>query len=225
MLVCPYCGARVSHQGRDNWFECPSCRQWICLRVGQNGSTWFDTGVLANGMIHSVQIVRERGQPVRTPMREQPETPPSALPNIGNMDLPAVRTQRQRITTRLRQLEADIQRVINLRTQNLQNDQLTRQYNTELSQFTQEQNELHQFQQRLTERENSLQPVTTPATGPGSSSPSGLIFGCGTVLGFAGIMVFTRMINLHLDSRAFMWVILIAVGAGFCTWLIAQFNR
>src|SRR5687767_13847276 len=106
MLKCPFCGERVAHQGRDNWFECPVCRQWICLRVNQNGSTWFESGVLANGVIQPVEIVRGRGQPARAAVRGQKATTERELPKISEMDLPAIQTQRQQVAAKLRELES-----------------------------------------------------------------------------------------------------------------------
>src|ERR687891_619602 len=107
MLECPFCQERVKHQGRDNWFECPACQNWSRLRVNQNGSRWLEAGYYANDNIHPLQFARTSGQPPRGSAR-------ISRPKIGDMDLETVQAQRQRVVVKLRDLEEDIQRVIDL---------------------------------------------------------------------------------------------------------------
>jgi hypothetical protein len=221
MLICPYCLERVPHEGRNKWFRCPMCNKWLCLRE-QNGLRWIESRVAEDEQMPSTRPPGEDGS---LPLKENRPTDAITPQNVRELDLQRVRSELQRVTSRLRELTNDIGRNTRLQEQNNQSEQLVRQYDTKLRRLKQESEELKQYEERLTERENNLQEVATPTTGTGTSSPSGLIIGCGTILGFAGIMAFTRLINLHLDSRAFIWVILIAVVSGLLTWLIAQFNR
>ena len=222
MLECPSCGQRVNHQGRDNWFECPACRNWLRLRVNSNGSTWLELGVLANGYIQPVQLVRQPGTPSRAPVSGQNS---ASLPNVDQLDLETVQTYRQRIAAKLRELENNIQRAISLRNQSRQNEQSTGPFNSALSLYTREQNEWQQYDQLLEKREEVLrQEERERARQAGSSGGSGIVFGCGTILAGVGIYAFSRMIGLQLDLRMFMYLALIAFVSGLITIVIAQFD-
>jgi hypothetical protein len=141
------------------------------------------------------------------------------------MDLQTIKTQRQRVATRLRELENNIQRVINLRNQNRQNEKLIHKYNTELSLCTEEQNEWQQYEQQLEEREAAIiQEESDRGWETGSSGGSGIAFGCGTILAGVGIFVFSRMVGFHLDFGGYMLLALIAVVSGLLTIVIAQFD-
>ena len=98
MLECPFCHEQVKHQGRDNWFDCPACQNWIRLRVNQNGSKWLEAGYYANEDIHPLQFGRQPGQPPRASNR-------ASRPNIQDMDLESVQAQRQRAAAKLHDLE------------------------------------------------------------------------------------------------------------------------
>jgi hypothetical protein len=187
------------------------------LRVSQNGSTWLELGVLANGIIQPVELVRQSGQPARVPVRAQNS---ASAPNVGEMDLQTVQTYRQKVAAKLQELETNINRVISLRNQNRQNEQLTIQYNTELSRYTREQNEWRGYDGQLEKRLEEIQ----RARQAGSSGGSGMVFGCGTLLAGLGIIVFSRLVGFPIDFRAFMFLALIALASGLLTLFIAQLD-
>jgi DNA repair exonuclease SbcCD ATPase subunit len=220
MLECPFCGERLAQQGRDSWFECPSCGNWIRRRINRNGIVWFEAGVFVSGNIQPVQVPSRQVQPPQ-PARSPSQGPPRDLPNIDQMDLPAVQAERSRIEARLRELEAEIQRASRARTQNPTGEQL-RRYNAELRQCLDEQERLQNRDQLLQERVTALQAQQAQARQSGSSGPAfGFIFG---FLLAAGVLyAFTRMINLSLDPRAIGIAVLIAAASGFVTFFIALF--
>ena len=219
MLECPFCHERVKHQGRDNWFECPTCRNWIRLRVNQNGARWLEAGFYANGNIHPLQLSRQPGHAPRTPRNHRGRV---SRPNIRDMDRETVQAQRQRTGLRLRALEEDIQRVINLRSENLRNEQLTSQFNTELSRLTQEQNEWKLYERQLTKREHELIEEEKEQARQARSSGLGLAFWFGTILSGAGIYAFSQLMELQLDLAGYLYLVLIAVISGFATIIIAR---
>jgi hypothetical protein len=149
------------------------------------------------------------------------QAPARNLPAINQMDLPAVQAERRQIETRLRELEAEIQRVSRLRPPNPTPEQL-RRYNAELRQCLDEQERLQNRDQRLQERLTALEAQQAQARQTGSSGPAfGFVFG---FLLAAGVLYgFTRMINLSLDPRAIGIAVLIAFASGFVTFLIALF--
>lgn len=222
MLECPHCGERVDHQGRDHWFNCPSCGYWIRLRVSNSGSTWFQGGVMVNGEIRPMDENRGPVQAVRAQVRGLHPLPSASRLNIDQMDLQTVQAQRQQIVVRQRELESSIRRLIGLLSQNPQGEQL-RQYSAELNRDTDEQNNLQRRDQRLAERESALQQEAAQARQSGSSG-AGVVFVLGAILAAADIYVFTRMINLHLDPRAILIAILIALVSGLLTLFITIFD-
>ena len=217
MLECPFCHERVKHQGKDNWFECPTCQNWIRLRVNQNGSRWLEGGYYANEDIHPLQLARQTGQPPRASSR-------IGRPNIQDMALETVQAQRQRVSAKLRDLEQDIQRVITLRSENLRNEQLTSQYNTELSRYTREQNDWKLYERQLAGRENELLEEVREQTRQARSSGVGLAFGFGAILSGAGIYAFSQLIGLQLDLKSYLYLFLIALISGFVTIIITRID-
>lgn len=221
MLECPSCRQRVMHRGQDNWFECPNCRNWIRLRVDRTGSTWLELGVFRGNVIQPVQF---------SPTQSQPASLSPASTNIpkrpipDQMDMNALRTQQRLVREQLRKLEHNIERVIGLRSQNRQDDQLTRRYNTELSQYTQEQNDLKQYELQLIERESTLLEQEAQSTGATGGNGCAVVMVSGTILMGAGLLIFSRMIGLHVDFRIFLMIALISTVSGVLTWVIAQFN-
>jgi hypothetical protein len=216
MLECPFCHEQVKHQGRDNWFECPACQNWVRLRVNQNGSRWLEAGYYANDAIHPLQLARQTAQP-RTSGR-------ASRPNVQDMDLETVQAQRERTVIKLRHLEQDIQRVITLRSENLRNEQLTSQYNLELSRYTREQNDWKLYERQLATRENELLEEAREQARQARSSGVGLAFLFGAILSGAGIYAFSQLIGLHLDLRAYLYLFLIALISGFVTLIITRFD-
>jgi hypothetical protein len=226
MLECPFCGERVAARVFDNWFECPGCQYWLRLRRKDDQTRTLDMGVSIRGEIQPVQIdprqVRLRSGARRV---QQAAAPRPSLPDVQEMDLQAVRTQRKQVTLRRRELETSIQRAIDLRAQSQQNDALLRQYTAELSELTREQDELNRHDQQLGERETFLRDQAAQAARQTTTSTALPIFGCSSVVVAGAIYLFTMMINLHLDPRAFVVLILIALGAGVVMLLISQMNR
>lgn len=217
MLECPFCHEHVKSQRRDNWFECPACQNWIRLRVNQNGSRWLEAGYFANDEIHTLQLARQPGQAPRSTGRP-------SRPNIQEMDLENVQAQRQRAAARLRNLEQDIQRVITLRSENLRNEQLTSQYNTDLSRLTREQNEWKQYEKQLAERENELLEEAREQARQARSGGLGLAFWFGTILSSAGIYAFCELMGLQLDFMAYVYLVLIALISGFVTLILTRID-
>ena len=217
MPECPFCREQVKHQGRDKWFECPACQNWVRLRVSQNGSRWLEAGYYANDDIHPLQLNRQVSQPPRSSGRV-------SRPNVKDMDLETVQAQRQRTAARLRSLEQDIQRVITLRSENLRNEQLTSQYNTELSRYTREQNDWKLYERQLAGREHELMEEIKEQVRQARGSGIGLAFGFGAVLSGAGIYAFSQLIGLQLDLKAYLYLFLIALISGFVTIIITRID-
>ena len=143
---------------------------------------------------------------------------PRSLAPINQMDLATVQAERSRIEIRQRELEAEIQRLSRLRLQNPPSDQRSR-YNNELRQYADEQERLQERDERLEERAAMLQPQ---ARQTGGSGPA-IAFVYGSLLAVGVMYALTRAINLTLDLRAIGVAALIAVAAGFLTFLIALF--
>jgi hypothetical protein len=217
MLECPYCHERVKSQGRDHWFECPACQNWIRVRINQNGSRWLEAGYYANEEIHPLQLTRQQSQPPRSSSR-------IGRPNIQEMDLETVQAQRQRAAAKLHNLEQDIQRVITLRSENLKNEQLTSQYNTELSRYAREQNDWKLYERQLAGREGELLEEARQQARQARSSGLGLAFWFGALLSGAGIYAFSQLTGLQLDLRASLYLFLIALISGFVTIIITRID-
>lgn len=217
MLECPFCHEQVKPQGRDRWFECPDCQNWVRLRVNQSGSRWLEAGYFANDEIHPLQISQRAVQPPRTTTRV-------SRPNVQDMDLETVQAQRQRVTSRLRKLEQDIQHVITQRNENLRNEQLTSQYNAELSRLTREQNDWKQYERQLAERENEVLEEAKEQARQARSSGLSLGFWLGMTLSGLGIYAFSQLIGLQLDLMAYLYLVLIAVISGFVTLIITKID-
>ena len=217
MLECPFCHERVKSQGRDTWFECPSCQNWVRLRVNQNGARWLEGGYYANEDIHPLQLARQPSQPPRSSSR-------TARPNVKDMDLETVQAQRQRAVAKLRNLEQDIQRVINQRSENLRNAELTSQYNAELSQYTREQNDWKAYERQLAGRENELLEEMREQARQTRSSGLGIAFWFGAVLSGAGIYAFSQLMGLQLDLKAYLYLFMIALLSGFVTIIITRID-
>ena len=217
MLECPFCHEHVKAQRRETWFECPACQNWIRLRVHQNGSRWLEGGYYANDEIHPLHLARQPGQAPRSPSRP-------SRPNVAEMDMEAVRAHRQRAAIKLRDLEQEIQRVITLRSENLRNEQMTSQFNTELSRLTREQNDWKQYERQLAGRENRLLEEEREQMRQARSGGIGLAFWLGTILSGAGIYAFSELIGLQLDLQAYLYLALIALISGFVTFIITKLD-
>ena len=215
MLECPFCHEQVKSQRRENWFECPACQNWIRMRVHQNGSRWLEAGYYAHDEIHPLHLSRQQGQAPRSSGRP-------SRPNVREMDLETVQAQRQRTAARLRNLEQDIQRVITLRSENLRNEQLTSQYNTDLSRYAREQNEWKQYEKQLAERESELLEEERELARQARSRGLGLAFWFGTLLSGAGMYAFSELLGLQLDLQAYLYMALIALISGFVTIIITK---
>ncbi len=204
MLECPVCSELVLAPDNGVGFECPVCGSWIRRRI----------------TLERAPLQRPAASPAG---RRATQAPARNLPAINQMDLPAVQAERRQIEIRLRELEAEIQRVSRLRPQNPTAEQL-RRYNTELRQCIDEQNLLQDRDQRLQDRATILEAeeARVRTRQRGSSAPAfGFIYG---FLLAAGVMyALTRTINLSLDPRAVGVAVLIAVGSGFLTFLISLF--
>ena len=214
MVECPFCGVQIDVRGRENWTTCPACGNWIERQVNPNGIVYFQTGMLINRVVRAVQLLPQDGQAVRAPNPGPTPVPRRTLPNVNQMEnLASVRAQRQENNARLRQLGLDIQRLNNLLTQNRQNAQLTQRYSAERSRYTAEQTERRQYAEQLNAREFAIQSAQAGRSVPTPPrSGSSRAFIGGTILTAASIFAFTRMINLHLDPRAYMVLFLIATG-------------
>jgi hypothetical protein len=221
MLECPFCHEQVKHKGRDHWFECPTCQNWIRLRVHQNGSRWLEAGYYANEEIHPLQLAPQPRQASRTSKELRGKL---SRPNVQDMDLETVQAQRQRAAAQLRNLEQDIQRVITLRSENLKNGELTSQYNTELSRFTREQNDWKLYERQLAKRENELLEEIKEQARQTRSSGVGLAFWFGAILSGASIFAFGQLIGLQLDLRSYLYLFLIALISGFVTIIVTRFD-
>lgn len=217
MLECPFCYERVKPQGRDKWFECPACQNWIRLRVHQSGSRWLEAGYYANEDIHPLQLARQSGQLPRTSGR-------ISRPNVQDMDLETVQAQRQRVRAKLLNLEEDIQRAITLRSESRKNEQLTSQYNTDLSRYTREQNDWKLYERQLAERENELLEEAREQARRARSSGLGLAFWFGAILSGGGIYAFSWLIGLHLDLRAYLYLFMIALISGFMSLILTKID-
>jgi hypothetical protein len=216
MLECPFCHEHVKSRWRDHWFECPSCQNWIRLRVGPNGSRWLEAGFYANDEVHPLQ---QLSRPASQPSRGSKE---SRRPNVRAMDRETVQAQRLRVSARLRDLEQDMQRVITLRSENLRNEQLTSQFNADLSRYAREQNEWKEYERQLAEREHELLEDERELARQQRSSGLGLAFWFGTFLSGAGIYAFSRLMGLQLDLISYLYLALIAVISGFVTLIITK---
>jgi len=140
------------------------------------------------------------------------------------MDLETVQAQRQRAAARLRSLEQDIQRVITLRSENLRNEQLTSQYNTELSRYTREQNDWQLYERQLAGRENELLEEARELARQARGSGIGLAFWFGAILSGGGIYAFSQLIGLQLNLQAYLYLFLIALISGFVTLIITRID-
>lgn len=227
MLECPFCGEQVRPQNNTNGFRCPNqeCRNWIRLRASQNRSAWLEPGVRTDGRFQPILLVSppEQRDASTSAQRRPASGTRRNYPNVDELDLQAVRTQRQEAATRRRQLDEQIDETYRLRANNLQNEPLVRRYNTDLSRYFEEQNDLQQLAQQLADREAALQEEQRRAQ-PASSSNVGWQFGCSMFVAAAALVLFTRLINLSLDSHAITVLILIAFGSGVATFIIAQIN-
>ena len=222
MLECPFCHEQIKPQGRDHWFECPACQNWIRLRANQSGSRWLEAGYYANEDIHPLQLARPLGQPPRT--AKELRGGRVSRPTLQAMDLEAVQAQRQRVAAKLRTLEQDIQRVISLRSENLRNEQLTSQYNTDLSRYAREQNDWNLYDRQLAGREKELLEEAKEQARQARSSGVGLAFWVGAVLSGAGLYAFSQMLGLQLDLKAYLYLFLIALASGFVTIIITRID-
>jgi hypothetical protein len=189
------------------------------MRANPNGSRWLEAGFYANEDIHPLQFAR---QPAHPPRASREQRARASRTDVGEMDRETVQAQRQRAATRLRSLEEDIQRVISLRGANLRNEQMTSQYNEELSRLAREQNEWKLYERQLAGRENELIEEERELARQARSSGTGLAFWFGTLLSGAGIYTFSRLIGLPLDLQAYLYVALIALISGFMTVIIAK---
>ena len=219
MLECPFCQERVKPQGRDRWFECPACQNWIRLRTNQSGSNWLEAGYYANEDIHPLQFARQSSQLPRASGRvSRPNT------NVQEMDLETVQAQRQRARAKLLNLEEDIQRAITLRSENRRNEQLTSQYNTDLSRYTREQNDWKLHERQLAERENELLEEAREQARRARSAGLGLAFWFGAILSGGGIYAFSWLIGLHLDLKAILYLLAIALISGFMSLILTKID-
>ncbi|HSL29252.1 MAG TPA: DUF3984 domain-containing protein [Anaerolineales bacterium] len=220
MLECPFCHEHVKHQRRDHWFECPVCQNWIRLRVSQNGSRWLEAGFYANDDVHPL---RHMSRPASQSSHSSKEARGRASrPDVRQMDRETVQAQRLRVAARLRDLEQDIQRVITLRSENLRNEQLTSQFNADLSRYAREQNEWKEYERQLAEREHELVEEEKELARQARGSGLGLAFWFGTILSGAGIYAFSQLMGLQLDLMAYLYLALIAVISGFVTLIITK---
>jgi hypothetical protein len=217
VLECPFCHEQVKPQGRDKWFACPACQNWIRLRVNQSGSRWLEAGYFANDEVHPLQFPQRTGSSARTTGRV-------SRPKVQDMDLETVQAQRQRVESRLRRLEQEIQHVIAQRSENLRNEQLTSQYNAELSRLTREQNDWKAYQGQLATRQNELLEEAKEQARQARSSGLGLGFWLGMILSGMGIYAFSELIGLKLDLMAYLYLVLIAVISGFVTLIITKID-
>lgn len=216
MLECPFCHEQVKPEGRGRWFECPECQNWLRLRVNQSGSRWLEAGYYANEQIHPLSLSRPSAPPARPAARV-------SRPSARDMDLETVREQRQRAIAKLRELEENIQRAITLRSENLRNEQLTSQYNDQLSRLTREQNEWKQYAGQLTGRENELleeQKELDRQTR--SAGKLGLAFWLGAIVSAAAIYAFSWLMGLPLNITAYVYLVFIALLSGLLIQLIAK---
>jgi hypothetical protein len=202
MLECPVCSELVLAPDSGVGFECPVCGNWIRRRI----------------TLERAPLQRPAVAPTS---RRASQAPARNFPAINQMDLPSVQAERRQIETRLRELEAEIDRVFRLRSQNPASDEL-RRYNTELGQYTSEQNRLRDRDQRLQERAATLEAEQARSRQSGGSGPA-IAFVYGSLLAIGVMYALTRAINLTLDPRAIGVAALIAVAAGFLTFLIALF--
>lgn len=223
MLECPFCDERVALQGREGWSECPNCGNLVRRRVNRDGAVWVEAGVFVNDTIQPVQLRSRRDQPVRAAPRAPNPAPRRMFPNVNELDLATVRTQRQQAALCLRELDENIDRVYRLRTENRQNNQLMTRYNEELGQFTRDQNEWRRFSERLAQRESQLLEEQAQARQAASTGP-GVVIVLGALLAAADLYMFARLINLSLDPRAIFVAGVIAIVSGFLTVIIAQFR-
>jgi epoxyqueuosine reductase QueG len=177
----------------------------------------LEAGYYANEEIHPLQLTRQQSQPPRSSSR-------IGRPNTQEMDLETVQAQRQRATAKLHNLEQDIQRVISLRSENLKNEQLTSQYNTELSRYAREQNDWKLYERQLAGREGDLLEEARQQARQARSSGLGLAFWFGALLSGAGIYAFSQLMALQLDLRASFYLFLIALISGFVTIIITRID-
>jgi hypothetical protein len=177
----------------------------------------LEAGYYANDEIHPLQISQRTVQPPRTTTRV-------SRPTVQDMDLETVQAQHQRVTSRLRKLEQDIQHVITQRNENLRNEQLTSQYNAELSRLAREQNDWKQYERQLAERENELLEEAKEQARQARSSGLNLGFWLGMVLSGLGIYAFSQLIGLQLNLMAYLYLVLISVISGFVTLIITKID-
>lgn len=217
MLECPFCHEQVKPRGRDSWFECPRCQNWLRLRANQSGSRWLEGGYYANDEIHPLHLTRQPAQAPRSPARP-------SRPNVPEMDLETVQAQRQRAAIKLRDLEQEIQRVITLRSENLRNEQMTSQFNTELSRLAREQNDWKEYARQLAGRHNELLEEEREQQRQARSGGIGLAFWLGTILSGTGIYAFCELVGFQPDLQAYLYLALIALISGFVTFIITKIN-
>lgn len=185
--------------------ECPFCRE----KVPHEGmdhwfkcpecKKWLCPRLDQNGLRWIESRVPENTG-VQPDSSKPPSFPSDVFPNVSEMDLPKVQKELDRTRTKLHELD-----------------------------HQDEKNKWQEYENQLKERELELSSKESEYSESSSSSNTsggnGLVFGCGTILAGAGIFVFTLMINLHLDIRAYMVLIVIALVSGLLTLLISQFNR
>lgn len=199
-------------------FQCPDCATWVRVRVNNNGQAWLQRGRRMDG----------RFEPAPLPPRSvrQPEAGSlESFPDVSEMDLPTVQEQLREAETRLSALEAELQRLMVLRTRPGQDEQTRLGLNRDINRLTRRQIEWQSFAQRLRQRQSDvLQQERDRAqqAAAASSSNGGLMVFLGAALSCGGIFFFTRLINLHLDSHAMTVALIIALISGGLTWVIAQ---
>jgi hypothetical protein len=191
------------------------------LRVKQDGSRGLEAGYFANDDIHPLQLARQPSQPARVLKEQRMRV---SRQNVQDMDLESVQAQRQRVAIKLRDLEQEIQRVINLRSENRRNELLTSQYNSELSQYTREQNVWKIYERKLAGREQELMEEIREQARQARGSGIWLAFGFGAVLSGAGIYAFSQLLGLQLDLKAYLYLFLIALISGFVTIIITRID-
>jgi hypothetical protein len=221
MLECPFCRQQIRPQNSINGFRCPNpdCNNWIRLRANQNQSPWLEPGVIADRRFQPILLAPQRSQRGTELASGRRQT----YPNVDDLDLQAVRLRRQEVVTRRRQLDEQIEETYRLRANNLQNEQLVRRYNTDLTRCFQEQNDLQEYAQQLTDRETALLEQQR-RTSAASSSNLGMQFGCSMFVAGLAIFMFTRMINLSLDSHAWLVLLGTAFGAGVAMFVVSQID-
>jgi F0F1-type ATP synthase assembly protein I len=224
MLECPSCHQNVAHHGQGKWFECPNCRNWICLKVNQNGVGYFELGVMGpNGVIQPVRPIQNQGQTTRSAGANRAAF---SFPDVRTMDLSAVRTEEEKVKNRLDELGASISGIRDQNRQVRLDERFRQHNNTLLATFNQEQKRLTEYRQRLADRETEILQKESETTRQTSSPSNG--WGCTSVVFINTIIVgvciyfFTRFSGFHLDLRAFLYLGLAALISSLISTIVAQ---